>query len=175
MLFNTLSVLTAASVALAAPLNGHWNDTCPEFTLRLHPSAGNMGMKPLQVRNDKVVFGLRRNATAGLVVKAVGGGVLQLVNNATIPEEIIIAENGQLAITGEPVRNATQGWSIQGTGSFVNDVYFHGSQEFYSCTSDEGSMVGGQEVYLLGVSAKYHCDHPFKFTLAATINNGTSC
>lgn len=169
MLFKSLTALTAATSAFAAPAPGQAK-AHSQYTLRLHPGAGAMGMKPLQLRNDKVVFGLEQgNITVPPLQVNLRGKHLNVVANGTSPGEITVAANGQLVVSesASNTSNATLGWHIQGGGSFVSEVYYRGSQEFYSCTSQEGAVIGGQEVYVLG-SGNYTCDEPFKFTLGAT-------
>ncbi|KAG5361271.1 hypothetical protein CJU90_2652 [Yarrowia sp. C11] len=170
MLFKSLTLLTAATSAIAAPAQDKNAPDGSEFILRLHPGSGSMGMKALQLRNNKVVFGLESNNTTVPPLQVTYQGDQLAVNSSsTSPGEITIASNGQLVITEASTStfNSTYGWTIEGGGSFVRQVYYKGSQEFYSCTSEDGAVIGGQEVYILG-SGNYTCDEPFKFTIGAT-------
>jgi hypothetical protein len=172
MFFKYYATLaTAATGVFAAPVQDYSNSpSATRFTLRLHPGAGAMGMKPLQLRDNKVVFGLEKsNSSVSPLEVDVKDKQLAVVSNGPSGGEITVAANGQLLVSqpSSTSSNSTAGWLIQGGGSFVSEVYYKGSQEFYSCTSEDGAVVGGQEVYLLG-SANYTCEEPFKFTLGAT-------
>ncbi|KAG5354623.1 hypothetical protein CJU89_6397 [Yarrowia sp. B02] len=167
MLFKSFTALTAATAAFAAPTP---QTNSSRLTLRLSPSAGAMGMAPLQVRENKVVFGLNRNnETVYPLQISVEDKRLAVVSPSEAPGDLTVASNGQLVITppSNISTNATVGWSIGGADSFVLELYYKGSEEFYSCTSEEGAAVGGQEVYFLN-SGEYQCEEPFKFTLGVT-------
>lgn len=163
MLFKSLTALTAATSALAAPAPGNFPS---QYTLRINPGAGAQSLKPLQLKNDKIVFGLLSgNTTAPPLEVKLRGKHLYAVSNGTSPGEITVAAGGQLVVSksGSNTSIPAFGWKIHGGKSHVSKVSYKGSDEFYSCTS----ATGGQEVYVLG-SGNYTCAEPFKFTVGAT-------
>lgn len=180
MLFKSLAIISAATAAFAAPVvceKPQVSATVPvehaaatstqKYTLNLFPGAGVVGMKPLQVRGNNIVYGLEQGYSY-FKLDAVGDNLADVESEGQSPKELYAADNGQLIVNEHPskVGNGYKGgWEFKGDGS-VQEVSYYGSQEFYSCTSKNDPLHGGQVVYVK--KGDYACEDPIKFTVGAT-------
>lgn len=179
MLFKTLF---AAATALAAPIaceqvntqehveshNSNSNSN-PKYALNaMMPGQGATGMKPLQVRGDSIVYGLTQGYSY-FTLEAVGDNLVNVESEGQPPKELYAADNGELVVNENPAQTGkgyNGGWEFKGDGS-VKDVTYYDANEWYSCTSQDDPLHGGQVVYIKK-GDKYACENPIKFTVAAT-------
>lgn len=182
MLFKTLAVLTAATAAIAAPVaceqpasthaansndKDNSKDSTPKYSLNIFPGAGVTGMKPLQVRGEDIVYGLEQGYSY-FKVDSIGDALVNVISEGQGPKELYVADNGQLVVNEHPAETGkgyNGGWGFSGDGS-VKEFSSYGTKEFYSCTSQDDPLHGGQVVYVF--NGKYACDKPQKFTIGAT-------
>lgn len=171
MLFKTL--LISATAALAAPVacgdsQVETQSHTQKYTLNaMMPGQGATGMKPLQVRGDSIVYGLTQGYSY-FKLNAIGDNLVDVESEGQPPKELYAADNGELVVNENPAQTGkgyNGGWEFKGDGS-VKDVTYYGANEWYSCTSKDDPLHGGQVVYIK--KGDYACENPIKFTVAAT-------
>ncbi|AOW03188.1 YALI0C21252p [Yarrowia lipolytica CLIB122] len=175
MLFKTL--LISATAVLAAPIaceqpqehveaNSNSN---PKYSLNaILPGQGASGMKGLQIRGDDIVYGLTQGYSY-FKLEAVGDNLVNVESPGQGPRELYAADNGELVINEHPAqvgKGYDGGWKFEGDGP-VKSVTYYGANEWYSCTSKDDPLHGGQVVYIKK-GDNYACKDPIHFTVAAT-------
>lgn len=169
MLIKTLAIFSAATAAVAGPGSCTPDPISTQrYTLNLFtPGSGASGMKPLQVRGTSIVYGLSQGYSY-FKLNAVGDNLADVESPGQPPRELYAADNGRLVINAHPskVGNGYRGgWEFSGDGS-VTSLSYYGAREFYSCSSTDDPLHGGQVVYVK--KGDYACPKPIKFTVGAT-------
>ncbi|AOW00392.1 hypothetical protein B0I72DRAFT_104925, partial [Yarrowia lipolytica] len=159
MQFKTLSILTAATAALSAPIEAR---DAQQYSLQASIGPGATGLKPLQLHGNNIVYGLTqgysdfRAEDDGDIIKLFAAGYPGL--------SLDVAQDGELTFKSPP--EPKEGFTFKGDGN-VQDLEFNGSQEFYSCADKILGPLHPQVVYVK-TGDKYECENPVKFTIAAT-------
>ncbi|KAG5357542.1 hypothetical protein CJU90_6382 [Yarrowia sp. C11] len=160
MLFKSLSIITAATAALAAPIEVR--DAPQQYVLQASIGPGATGLKSLQLHGNQVVYGLTqgysdfRAEDDGKIIKLFAQGYPEL--------SLDVAPDGELTFQSPPKEK--EGFSFTGEGN-VQDFKFNGSREFYSCPDPVPGPLHPQNVYVK-TGDKYACEDPVVFTIAAT-------
>ncbi|AOW03189.1 hypothetical protein B0I72DRAFT_164575 [Yarrowia lipolytica] len=170
MLFKTL--LISATAALAAPVacdtQVDTQSNTQKYSLNaILPGQGASGMKPLQVREDSIVYGLTQGYSY-FKLDAVGDNLVNVESPGQGPRELYAADDGELVVNEHPAqvgKGYNGGWEFKGDGS-VQDVTYYGANEWYSCTSKDDPLHGGQVVHIKK-GDKYACENPIKLTIVA--------
>lgn len=162
MLFKTLSILTAATAAFAAPIEGA--ATQNQYSLQASIGPGATGLRPLQLHGQTVVYGLTDPATYNDFRVEDGGKYIKITAKGFPDLSLDVAQNGALIFKAPP--QDKEGFSFEGDGP-VKAFEFNGSEEFYSCADDLSGDLKPEIVYVK-TGDKYECETPVKFTIAAS-------
>ncbi|RDW22529.1 hypothetical protein B0I72DRAFT_162704 [Yarrowia lipolytica] len=152
MLFKSLSILTAATAALAAD----------QYTLKAAIGPGATGLKPLQLHGNNIVYGLTTGYSDFRAED--DGNTIKLIAQGFPGLSLDVAQDGELIFKSPP--EPKEGFSFKGDG-LVKDFEFNDSQEFYSCIDKTVGPLHPPIVYVK-TGDKYGCKNPVKFTIAAT-------
>ncbi|KAG5355527.1 hypothetical protein CJU90_6607 [Yarrowia sp. C11] len=174
-MINPFTLLTLAAAALAAPIvcepqsqthneTQHESST-PKYSLSMFPGPGAIGMKPLQIRGTNVVYGLTQGYS-NFQLDSVGNAMANVLAPGQEPRQlfanVITGKLEVLSHPAPPLEGNSGGWGFDGEGPVVT-ISSYGTTLFYSCTSAENPLHGGQEVYVF--NGGYACPEPIKFTI----------
>ena len=168
-MINPLTLLTIATAALAAPIvcEEPEESGTPKYALSMFPGAGVIGMQPLQIRGSNVVYGLTQGFSF-FNADSVGNAMVNVLSEGQEPRQLFAnVATGKLEVldhAAPPLDGNSGGWGFNGEGSVVT-LSSYGTTQFYSCSSQDNPIHGGQEVYVF--NGGYACDKPIKFTIGA--------
>ncbi|KAG5358500.1 hypothetical protein CJU89_5091 [Yarrowia sp. B02] len=172
MIFKPLTLLTLLTASLAAPLvceEPQEDTSTPKYALSMFPGPGVIGMKPLQIRGNDVVYGLTQGMSS-FKADSVGNAMVNVLVEGQEPRQLFAnVQTGKLEVLNHPappLEGNSGGWGFEGDGPVVS-FSSYGTAQFYSCSSTDDPLHGVQVVYVF--NGGYACPKPIKFTIGASM------
>ncbi|KAG5354766.1 hypothetical protein CJU89_6557 [Yarrowia sp. B02] len=171
MLLKIVTLLTAATAAFAGdcgepqPASGR-----PKYSLHvIMHGKGAFDMKPLQIRDNALVYGLTQGFEY-FEVEDAGSALANVVDPWNPPRQLFAnVKTGQLEVLDHPAPPPGVnggGFAYKGDGR-VKEFSSYGTNQFYSCNSKTDPLHGGPTVYVF--NGGYACPDPVKFSIGATL------